>query len=541
MKKSKIIILAFIIITLIQVAIIVSWGFRKENLYWDEFFTLEGAHYFSSSNSGEHYIDEDPDFKVGKWVPVSFVKDTLVVGEEESLLNEPFTEVLKKITGYHNYSAYLNIAESLISSGRFSIWPAILLNIFFFSLNQLLVFVMCNNISKDETFPLAVCLMYGFSSMCISMSVFIRCYMLATTLVSLFTCVHLFYYENNGETIIIRLKRIILLVLMAISMYMVHNIAQYSIVYGGIFIIAFAILLYVKKGIKRFLYYSIPMLGGGFFYLYTQTTYLQILFNFTDSYSKAYVALWATLDGIVQFKISYLPERMLDMMHIFGRYLFGSFFAMLMFIAIVIVMAVLHKMGKRNDDNNGTFLPFIVVPVFAALVYIAIFTAFGLYAQVRYISFVFPELAILVMFLSYNTFRTKKYKYAFAIAMILTVILSVNFKGKVDMLYTGDRESIERIREFDSDSFLVWTGTHPTFITYETAFVAEDDDEFFAFDDRQDDAWDNLKSNLRDRMILVGYYGVSTQEIQDFLRENGYQVEWIADTYNSVFYTAIRG
>ncbi len=540
MKKSKKLLLAFIIITLVQVVIIIFWGFRKENLYWDEFYTLEGAHYFSSSNAEEHYIDEDPDYMIGEWLPISFVMDTLIVGKEESLFNEPLTKVLKKLTGYHNYSAYLNLAESILTPNKFSMWPSIGLNIIFFIVNQIVLFAMCKRLSDNETFPLAVCSMYGFSSICVSMALFIRCYMLATALVSLFTFFHVLYFEEDEDILVARIRRLVFLVLAIGALYIAHNDAQYSVIYGGIFVIAFSILLLNKKGIKRFLYYSVPMFGGGLFYLYTQTDYMKYIFDFQKSYGEANTAVASTLDGIVDFKFSYLPERVLEMGQIVGRYLFGSFFVMIAILCVAIMAVIIRHVGKTTDEKMVRWSPFVVIPSVVALLYIFIFAAFGLYEQVRYISFVFPELAIAAMVLIYTAFRTNKYKYSFVAAAILVIIVSVNFKGKVDMLYTGDRASMETVRAFDADSYILHAGNHRTSITYAAALVAEDGDEFFVYDDLKEGELENLENNLRDKMILVGYYGVSTEDVQDMLKDNGYQVDWIADTYNNVFFTAVR-
>ena len=144
------------------------------------------------------------------------------------------------------------------------------------------------------------------------------------------------------------------------------------------------------------------------------------------------------------------------------------------------------------------------------------------------------------MVMIYSVFKTDKYKYSFVAAVILVIVVSVNLKGKVDMLYTGDKASIETIRSFGADSYILHAGNHKTFITYEAAVVAEDGDEFFVYDDLEEGAMENLKSHLRDKMILMGYYGVSTEDVQNMLRNEGYQVDWIADTYNNVFFTAVR-
>lgn len=540
MKKSKKLLLAFMIITLVQVAIIIFWGFRKENLYWDEFYTLEGAHYFSSSNAEEHYIDEDPDYKIGEWLPISFVMDTLIVGKEESLFNESLTNVLKKLTGYHNYSAFLNLAESVLSLDEFSIWPSIIINTIFFVLNQIVIFAMCRRLSSNETFPIAVCSMYGFSSICVSMALFIRHYMWATLLVSLFTFFHVIYYDENSYTGIAHIKRTVFWALAVGTLYISHNVAQYCVIYGVLFVVAFSILLLIKKGIKRFLYYSVPMYGGGFFYLYSQTEYLKYLFDFQKSHSEANTAAAATLDGIAEFKLSYLPDRFLEMGQIVGRYLYGSFFVMVAILCVAILAVIIRYVGKTTDEKMVRWSPFAVVPSVVALLYILFFAAFGLYEQVRYISFVFPELAIASMVLIYTAFGTDKYKYSLVTATILVIIVSVNFKGKVDMLYTGDRVSMETVRAFGADSYILHAGNHRTSITYAAALVAEDGDEFFVYDDLKDGELENLENNLRDKMILVGYYGVSTEDVQDMLKDNGYKVDWIADTYNNVFFTAVR-
>lgn len=536
MKYSKYHVV-FTLITVLQIMVIIFWGTKKENLYWDEFYTLERAHYFSDSNPVERYIDADPDFRVGEWMPVSFVKDTLVIGEKETLFNESIFRVLYKLTSHSNYSAYLNLMESVFSPDKLSIWPSIILNIIFFILNQIVLFAMCKKLSGNEIFPLAVCSMYGFSSICVSMTVFIRFYMLVAFFVTLFTYLHLLYYEVNGELVADHVRRIAFMVLAFGILYLAHNNAQYSAIYGAIFVVLFSICLLMKKGIKYCIYYILPMFIGGFTYLYTQTDYIKVLLN-PDLVGNA--AMGATIDGISEFNLSNLPSKILDMAHILGQYLFGSFFAMILFLGVAVIMLFYSITKLKQHKENDKYSSVAIVSSLAALVYIMIFTAFGLYAQVRYISFVFPELVIAVMMVAFSLFEKDKYKYAIASALILIVILSVNAKGKVDMLYTGDKESIERIRNFDADSYLLATGNHMTFMTYETAFVADYDDEFYVYNDLDDGSLDKLKDNLRDKMILVNYYGVPSSDVQEMLKENGYQVNWIADTYNYVFYTVVR-
>lgn len=536
---NKHIIIMCLIITFVQALIILYWGSRKENLYWDEFYTLERAHYISASNESEHYIDNDKDFKVGEWMPVSFVKDTLIVGAEETLFNEPVATVLRKLTHAYNYSGFLNLFESCLSLGRFSIWPSIILNICFWMMNQIVLFALCKRLSANPTFPVAVCMLYGFSSMCISMTIFIRFYMYVTFLITLFTYLHFLYFDSDGDALSARTKRLAFLVLSFGVLYLAYTNAQYSVIYGSAFVIGFAVLLLIGKGLRRFLYYSVPMFLGGFIYLYTQTEYISILFDFKNANSISGAAIGYAIDEISGFKLEYIPVRIIDMLHIIGRYLFGSYFAMILFAVIIIIAMMLHRTRAFNGDKKDTFSVFSIVPSIASILFIVFFTVFGLYEQVRYISFVFPELALLAMLMAYNSISTKKYKCTLIASMILVCALTVNVRGKVDMLYTGDKESIERIRGYGADSYVLCTGNHITFMTYEAAVVAENDDEFYVYNDIDDGALDKLSDNIRDKMIVVNYHGESAEDVHNMLKEKGYKVDWIADTYKYVFYTAV--
>lgn len=537
-EKKKYFII-FLIITFLQVIIIVFWGTRKENLYWDEFYTLERAHYYSSFNSSDHYIDEDSDFKVGEWMPISFIKKTLIVSEDETLLNEPFFEVIKKLANVHNYSAYLNLIESVISIGKFSIWPSIILNIIFMIFNQIILFKMCQKLSTDKTYALAVCAMYGFSSMCISMTIFIRFYMLVALLVTIFTYIHLKYFDQNDDNLLAHVKRLVMMIISFGVLYLAHQNAQYTVIYGGIFVIAFAIFLLIEKGLKRFLYYSVPMFGCGLIYLYTQTNYLKILFNFKEEYGQASAALANTLDGITEFKLSFFPSRIRDMVFIWGKYIFGSFFAMVIFFIILMAIIIIKKARNIPENKEKVIHSTICIPSVAAVLYIVIFTAFGLYEQVRYISFVFPELIAMIIAVIYINVRNDKTRYTLLTALVIVMILSVNIKSKVDMLYMGDRKSIETVQSLDIDSYILMAGNHITFMAYETAYVAQENADFFVVTDDKKTI-EKLENKLRDNMIIVGYYGVSTQQLQDFLKSKGYKVEWVADTYNNVFFSAVR-
>ena len=363
--------------------------------------------------------------------------------------------------------------------------------------------------------------------------------MLTALLVSLFTYMHLVYFDKDADGISGHVKRIALLFGMALSLLCAYKNAQYTIIYASFLVIPFIVLLLIRKGIKRCLYYTVPVWGGGLFYLATQTNYLQVLFDFKNTYASSAGALTSTLDEIAEFKMSYLPGRITDMALIWGRYLFGSFFVMVAFAIVIIVMACVRKFTvKKAETSREDFSPFVIAIAFATMAYLVFFTAFGLYEQVRYISFVFPELAILAMVLAFRAFNRDNIKYLLVLGLILLEVLSVNVKGKVDMLYTGDRENIERIREYDPKSLILYSGAHTTFITYQAAYVIDKDAEFYVYTPDIEGSVEHLADQLRDNMVIVGYFGVDMSDVFDMLEQKGYQIEWLADTYQYSFHTA---
>ena len=538
-KYSRFVVLFTIVV--MQVLLIIYWGTQKENMYWDEFYTLEKAHYISDSTPVEHYIDDDDAYKLETWLPISMVQDTLIVDENSTVLTESPIRLLSKIFKTNSYMFLLNILESIFFMGKFSLWPSIILNIVLFIFHQIVLFLMCRRLAKDDSFAIATCAFYGFSSICISMTIFIRFYMFAALLVTLFTYAHLLYYEEDSASISGCIKRIAYLVLAGVSLLLAYNNAQYTVIFACFLVIPFSVLLLLKKGKRRFFRYSLPIYGGGIVYLYTQTNYLQVLFDFKNAYDSSEGALTATLDVIAEFKFSYLPVRIEDMMHNFGKYMFGSYYMMLIFLIIAIVVFAFRLIKKNHFGEESLFLPYVYVVFIGTALYLLFFTVFGLYEQIRYISFVFPELALLNMALLYKTFNNKKIRYGFAFSLIVLMMLSVNLKGKVDMLYSGDRENIERIREFDCDSFVLYAGAHTTFITYQAGFVLNPNDEFYVYSPDIEGSVEHLEGQLRDKMILVGYFGTDMQDVISMFEKEGYTVEWLANTYQYSFHSVTMG
>ena len=551
-KKRSFLIL--IIIILMQLAVIFYWGGRKANFYWDEYYSFENTHFISDSTSYPHRLVNDERFIANTWMPVSLIKEFLSVNPEDSVIQDNPLSTIRKLFKYNNYFVFLNIFEALFFPGETTAWPAVILNAIIFVLNQLVLYKLVKEMSKEQTvLPLAVTAFYGFSSICLSMVVFVRFYMYATLMNTIFVYFHLKFWKLDGTSLI---RRLVYLLVIALSFLVGYNNAQFMAIFAGMFMVSFAIGLLIKKRVKNFLIYSVPVFGGGFVYLATQTDYLSIIFDFQGTLHGTNGAIIWCLEQIVYFRPYMLPGRLKDMALALGKYMFGSFFVMILFCAVVIcaliIKAVKGDIGKRSalnkpqDDSVGGFLAIVFVSTF---LFMAFFTTFGLFEQIRYIAYVFPEIAIIVMLLCAYALDSKNMQFKFSflnnrnltvLAMLFLVvmqILAVNIKGKVDMIYQKDKDGIAKIRSLNADSMIIYGGATREFIVYQASLFVDKNAEFFPCDEGN---LENLEETLRDEMMLVEYVGADHKELTDMLEKNGYTMDYVGSTYNFNAYQVRR-
>lgn len=518
--------LIFAIITIVQVGIMVFWGTQKSNLYWDEYFTLERAHYISSSTPYEHPIIEDPEFVSGKWLPISVIKDTLVVKRDESMLMDPLWKWGVRLLQTNNYSIFLNVTTALISDGKFSIWPSIILNIIIFVINQVVLFMMCKRLSEEKWLPVFVTSFYGFSSICISMVLFVRFYMLTTLMATLFTYFHILYYQTDDKNII---KKYFALILSYFFLIIGFKNAQFLAIYAGFFIISFSVFLIVKKGWLLFLWYGIPIYGGGLCYVLFETDYIQTLFKYCSDKESTGGAFFWVIENIEEFKIKFLPERLWDITNIFGSYLFGSIIIFILLVAVALVLTINKRKQKCNKCEIKNEIWVIAI---STVLFFAFFTVFKLYDQVRYISYVFPELAIIVIAIIYYITNNKAIRYVISIGIIMACVLSVNMNAKVDMLYRDDKDDIQCIRDTGMDSIIICGDYNATHISYQSVLLVDDDAEFFVYDYKKPEELENLNNNEKGELLIISYGALNNEEVLNYLSDKNYQIDRIGYLYD---------
>ena len=520
-----------ILLIVVQVSLAIFWGSRKENYYWDEYYSMMRTHCISDSTSYDHNITGDLEYEENKWIPVSIVNKLLTVDKSETVLNDSVFHTLIKLVKYNNYFVLLNVVQGLFFPNVKTAWAAIILNCIILIIHQVLLYKLSQKLTKNPNLPLFVTAFYGFSSICLSMTVFIRFYLYATLMNTIFVFVHFFYWNSEEKA---HFKRILYLGTIVLSVLIGFNNAQFMIFFVLFFMIFFAIGLLVKKGLKSFMFYAVPVFGGGFLYAATQTFYLQAFYDFENFFEKSDGAIRWLLEQMTMTEISMIPGRFSDMAYLIGKYMFGSFFVMIFLVAILVAGFVIKLFKNSNDVETKIIDPFIIIILVSTVVYFVFFTVFGLFDQIRYVSYVFPELAMLIVFAIYYVYKNKKYYVFLLVALVFLQVASVNLKGKVDMLYTSDGDDIKNILSENADSIFLYGGAGNDFMIYQASVFVGGEAELYAYN--KDGNIKLVENDLKNDMLLMVVNGTDFSDLQELLEYKGYTTDFVGVTYAFTVY-----
>ncbi|AOZ95487.1 hypothetical protein [Butyrivibrio hungatei] len=522
MKKTIAIMSAILVV---QVLGIILWACQKDNFYWDEYYTLERAHYVSEKNENDHYIIDDDRFNYNTWIDAKVVRDTLIVDDKSSVLYDDFFLTLSKLFKTNSYSVLLNIITYVIAPGKITYWPSVILNIILFILNQIVLFCLSKNIFHDDFWGYTVISFYGFSALCISMTTFVRFYMLATLMTTMFTFLHCLYWNCKEEQFA---RKSLLLVGTLICLLIGYNNAQFVIIYAFFFIISFTVLLWVCKGPKISMYYFAPIAIIGIGFIAKKTNIFNVLANFNEIGNMANQAgaLGWFIGQIYTFRLNMLPGRMKDIYVIFGEKLFGN----VALLCLYFVVIAFGKIIKTDEKSIGKEQFTIIFPV---VFYLAFFTAFGLYGQIRYISFVFPEVALILMGVLYQLYGSGKNIKKVVLIFLIAQVIVVNLSGNIDMLYIGDKDRIDNIKEQSIDSIIMTRKSFMPFAVYQSSLIGDDETQLMVYDDQNTN---DISTQLRDKMLIL--VEDENMDIVNYLKGKEYSVKNIGNTYYFKVFTA---
>lgn len=256
MKKQTKEFLFLFAILLLQIGLMIYFGFRKEGLFLDELWTfnLANGYFFPMLSDASDYYNQ--------WLSGTFFHEALTVTKPFA-----FDSVFYNQSADVHPPLYYMIIHFICSLtiGEYSKWHGIVPNIVFFALSQILLFVLTKKISNESRLAILVCLIYGFSLGAISTCLSIRMYMLLTFICLFVTYVHYNYLvlvEKSGNSF----SKMEMKALMTISLtYMLGFLSHYYfVIYAFFFSLFFLLVLCVFFDRKRAFNYVISTFFGIF-------------------------------------------------------------------------------------------------------------------------------------------------------------------------------------------------------------------------------------------------------------------------------------
>lgn len=204
-KQEKInVVLLFILIIFAQIFAIVYATGKREYYHIDEYYSHGLMGYKRA------FIYENEDF-LDNWHNKEYYKDYLVISENEKY---DFSSVYNnQVEDVHPPLYYLLLRIMCnFNINEFSIWPGTILNIMFFIIASIFLFLIAKEIFKNPYYALLVCFISGFSLAIIETVMYVRMYELLVLNILMLV----YWHIRKRDTKELNCKDIILLYLMVL-------------------------------------------------------------------------------------------------------------------------------------------------------------------------------------------------------------------------------------------------------------------------------------------------------------------------------------
>lgn len=270
MKKEYLI---YLIIMVLQIAVIVFWANSKVNYFSDEFMTMGYTRGITGLEPTAQYITVSPEWTYNEWHQNSEFKSQLLMTDKTALWNLPLFEAVKLLFTGRNYFVILNLVESILGFNEVSNIPAVLLNSVLLVITEVALISLMDKLSMSLFTKCLGISLLGFSSYFVSMTCYVRFYMLVTTLQVLMLNQMYKYRED------VKLSSIILrcLCIFALAYLSLRN-SELTAPYFGCLSLVFIISLIAAKKWKQLITYCTMCAVGGF-YILRYTGYIQTILN----------------------------------------------------------------------------------------------------------------------------------------------------------------------------------------------------------------------------------------------------------------------
>ena len=500
-----------IITIVLQLAVALCFCMQKQGFHYDENYS-----YYSSNVT---YGLNPPD---GDWLSGSSISEEFCITPGMGF-NFPLVAQMQSFDVHPPvYYFLLNIICSL-SSGIFSKWQGLILNLIFFVISELLIIAIANKVgNKNKAITWFSLALFGFSPAIISGITFIRMYMLLTS-----ECMALILLHMNMLTDIKNsssLSRFVkYLIQIAVTVY-IGFLTHYYFAVFAFFVAAFTTLyLFFSKNTRKTSYiYAITVIAG----------LLSAVLSYPASLRHIFRGYRGTEAMGAFFDMNNLSDRMGLFVGLIDDYVLNrTFYILLLIILLAYVQA--RFMNKRVSPNLCFGLSFITAVGYFAIV---MKTALMNYEEaVRYEMPIYGLLIILIVVSLYSLITNTSpvtecnsrgghvQRLLFGLILAITLVMQIKglYDGKVLFLYPEEKNEKEFATEHKDDVIIYVYDNDNKWKMWDNAHELEQYNRIYCIEMNHEGGIDNRELlKTKHAYAYVMRYDAGKQLIHRFITDN---------------------
>ena len=500
-----------IITIVLQLAVALCFCMQKQGFHYDENYS-----YYSSNVT---YGLNPPD---GDWLSGSTIAEEFCITPGMGF-NFPLVAQMQSFDVHPPvYYFLLNIICSL-SSGIFSKWQGLILNLIFFVISELLIIAIANKVgNKNKAITWFSLALFGFSPAIISGITFIRMYMLLTS-----ECMALILLHMNMLTDIKNsssLSRFVkYLIQIAVTVY-IGFLTHYYFAVFAFFVAAFTTLyLFFSKNTRKTSYiYAITVIAG----------LLSAVLSYPASLRHIFRGYRGTEAMGAFFDMNNLSDRMGLFVGLIDDYVLNrTFYILLLIILLAYVQA--RFMNKRVSPNLCFGLSFITAVGYFAIV---MKTALMNYEEaVRYEMPIYGLLIILIVVSLYSLITNTSpvtegdsrggqvQRLLFGVILAITLVMQFKglYDGKVLFLYPEEKSEKEFATEHKDDVIIYVYDNDNKWKMWDNAHELEQYNRIYCIEMNHEGGIDNRELlEAKHAYAYVMRYDAGKQLIHRFITDN---------------------
>ena len=500
-----------IITIVLQLAVALCFCMQKQGFHYDENYS-----YYSSNVT---YGLNPPD---GDWLSGSTIAEEFCITPGKGF-NFPLVAQMQSFDVHPPvYYFLLNIICSL-SSGIFSKWQGLSLNLIFFVISELLIIAIADKVgNKNKAITWFSLALFGFSPAIISGITFIRMYMLLTSECMALILLHmnmLTDIKNSGS-----LSRFVkYLIQIAVTVY-IGFLTHYYFAVFAFFVAAFTTLyLFFSKNTRKTSYiYAITVIAG----------LLSAVLSYPASLRHIFRGYRGTEAMGAFFDMNNLSDRMGLFVGLIDDYVLNRTFYILLLIILLAYVQV-RFMNKRVSPNLCFGLSFITAVGYFAIV---MKTALMNYEEaVRYEMPIYGLLIILIVVSLYSLINNTSpitegdsrggqvQRLLFGLILAITLVMQIKglYDGKVLFLYPEEKNEKEFATEHKDDVIIYVYDNDNKWKMWDNAHELEQYNRIYCIEMNHEGGIDNRELlEAKHAYAYVMRYDAGKQLIHRFITDN---------------------